>query len=62
MKLNIGAGDVKLSGFVNLDYDSISNPDYIVDIEKDKFPFDDNTVETVVEHHILEHLGEGYFH
>lgn len=62
MKLNIGAGDVKLAGFVNLDYDSISNPDYVVDIEKDRFPFDDNTVETVVAHHILEHLGEGYFH
>lgn len=62
MKLNIGAGDVKLAGFVNLDYDIISNPDYVVNIEKDKFPFDDNTVETIVAHHILEHLGEGYFH
>jgi ubiquinone/menaquinone biosynthesis C-methylase UbiE len=62
MKINIGAGDVKLEGFVTLDYDEISNPDYQLDIEKDKFPFEDNTVETVVAHHILEHLGEGYFH
>jgi predicted SAM-dependent methyltransferase len=62
MKINIGAGDVKLEGYVTLDYDSATNPDYVVDVEKDKFPFEDSTVETVVAHHILEHLGEGYFH
>jgi ubiquinone/menaquinone biosynthesis C-methylase UbiE len=62
MKINIGAGDTKLEGYVTLDYDSLSNPDYQLDVEKDRFPFEDNTVETVVAHHILEHLGEGYFH
>lgn len=62
MKINIGAGDTKLEGYVTLDYDALSNPDYQLDIEKDRFPFEDNTVETVVAHHILEHLGEGYFH
>lgn len=62
MKINIGAGDTKLEGYVTLDYDSLTNPDYQLDVEKDRFPFEDNTVETVVAHHILEHLGEGYFH
>jgi ubiquinone/menaquinone biosynthesis C-methylase UbiE len=62
MKINIGAGDTKLEGYVTLDYDALSNPDYQLDIEKDQFPFEDSTVETVVAHHILEHLGEGYFH
>jgi ubiquinone/menaquinone biosynthesis C-methylase UbiE len=62
MKINIGAGDTKLEGYVTLDYDALTNPDYQLDIEKDRFPFEDNTVETVVAHHILEHLGEGYFH
>lgn len=62
MKINIGAGDVKLEGYVTLDYDALSNPDYQLDVEKDGFPFEDNTVEAVVAHHILEHLGEGYFH
>ena len=61
MKINIGAGDTKHEGFINLDYDAISNPDYVVDLEKDRLPFDDNTVETVIAHHILEHLGDGYF-
>jgi predicted SAM-dependent methyltransferase len=62
MKINIGAGDTKLEDYVTLDYDLNTNPDYQLDIEKDRFPFDDNTVESVVAHHILEHLGEGYFH
>lgn len=62
MKINIGAGDVRIEGFVNCDYDANSNPDYVFDLEKDTYPFEDNTVDTVVAHHVFEHLGEGYFH
>jgi len=62
MKINIGSGYNKIDGFVSIDYDSNNNPDYQLDIEKDSLPFPDNTVETVVAHHILEHLGSGYFH
>jgi len=62
MKLNLGAGYNKIEGFVSLDHDKNNNPDYCLNIETDRFPFDDSTIETVVAHHILEHLGEGYFH
>jgi hypothetical protein len=62
MKLNIGAGGVKLDGFVTCDYDPLEKPDYLFNVEKDAWPFPDNSVEVVVAHHILEHLGEGYFH
>lgn len=62
MKLNIGAGDTRYNGFLNCDYDEHSNPDYVFDLEKDPFPFDDNIVEEVIAHHVLEHMGEGYFH
>jgi len=62
MKINIGAGDTRIPDFINIDYDSSSNPDYALDVEKDRLPFEDNTVECVVAHHIFEHLGEGYFH
>lgn len=62
MKINIGAGDQRQDGYVTVDYDQHSNPDYVVDLEKDPLPFDDNTVEAVIAHHVLEHLGEGYFH
>ena len=62
MKINLGAGGTKLDCFVTLDYDPLENPDYIVDLEKDTLPFEDSTVEVVIAHHILEHLGPGYFH
>lgn len=62
MKINLGAGNDKIEGFVSVDYDEKSNPDYCLNIEKDRLPFEDNTVEVVVAHHILEHLGDGYFH
>lgn len=62
MKINIGAGDTRIPDFINVDYDTNSNPDYALDIEKDRLPFEDNSVDCVVAHHILEHLGEGYFH
>lgn len=61
MKINIGSGNKKIDGFINLDLDSDCNPDYVIDLEKDSLPFEDSSVEIVAAHHILEHLGEGYF-
>ena len=62
MKLNIGSGGTKHDGYTTIDYDSLSNPDYALNLEKDPLPFDNDTVEAVIAHHILEHLGDGYFH
>jgi len=63
MKINIGSGFVnKNSDYINIDYDPNTNPDYLINLEKDILPFDNNTVDAVIAHHILEHLGEGYFH
>lgn len=62
MKINIGAGSTKFDGYVNCDYSDYYNPEYVFDIEKDTWPFEDNSVTHVIAHHVLEHLGEGYFH
>ena len=62
MKLHIGSGFQRYDNFVNIDYDANCNPDYCLDIEKDILPFEDNSVDGVIAHHVLEHLGEGYFH
>jgi predicted SAM-dependent methyltransferase len=62
MKLNIGAGDVKMEGFHTCDMDPLSKPDFLFDLENDVFPFEDSSVDVVVAHHVLEHLGKGYFH
>jgi hypothetical protein len=60
-KLNIGSGYKRYEGFLNVDGDINCNPDYLVNLETDKLPFEDNSVEAVKAYHILEHLGEGYF-
>ena len=62
MKISIGSGEKRIDDYINCDYDPLTNPDYCFDLEKDTFPFPDNSVEEVLASHVLEHLGEGYFH
>lgn len=62
MKINLGAGATRYPDFVNCDYDNKFDPEYVFDLEKDVWPFEDNSVSHVIAHHVLEHLGEGYFH
>lgn len=60
--LNLGCGYNKIPGYHNIDKDINCKPDVNLDIEKDKLPFEDSSVDQVVANHILEHLGEGFFH
>lgn len=60
MKLNLGSGFKKIEGFVNVDNDPLVNPDYIVDLEKGLLPFADNSIDEIIAHHILEHIGENF--
>ena len=62
MKINIGAGAKKYDGFLNCDHSDLFKPDFIFDLEKDAWPFEDNSVDEVIAFHILEHLGDGYLH
>lgn len=63
MKINLGAGLTRIDGFVNVDGDALCNPDYLVNLDDVnlKLPFEDNSVDEVIAHHILEHIGEGLF-
>jgi predicted SAM-dependent methyltransferase len=60
MNVNLGSGFKRIEGFVNVDDDPLVEPDYIVNVEKDKLPFDDDSVEEIRAHHILEHIGDGF--
>jgi predicted SAM-dependent methyltransferase len=62
MKINIGSGYNKIRDYVTIDHDVLTNPDFVIDLEKEKLPFNDNTVNAVRASHVLEHLGDGYFH
>ncbi len=58
MRLNLGCGDVKMEGWVNVDKYSDFAPDVVHDLEQFPWPFDDNAAEEVLLNHVLEHLGQ----
>lgn len=61
MKINIGGGFKRYNGFLNLDADPLTSPDFLVKLGVDMLPFDDNSVDEVRAYHILEHIGDGFF-
>jgi hypothetical protein len=56
MKLNLGCGHDRATGFVNVD--KFGSPDLVHDLEVLPWPWPDNSVEEIRLHHVLEHLGE----
>jgi SAM-dependent methyltransferase len=60
MKINLGSGLKRIDGFLNVDCDSRMNPDFVVDLNKELLPFEDNSVDEIVAHHILEHIGVNF--
>jgi len=60
MKINLGSGYKRIDGYLNLDHDPLTNPDFLVDVEKETLPLEDNSVSHIIAHHILEHVGENF--
>lgn len=61
-KLNLGCGLKKLDGFLNIDINPNVKPDKVLNLEKDKLPAKDNSVEHVVLNFVLEYIGDGLPH
>jgi len=60
VKVEIGGGILPRKGFINLDYMKHPLVDHSLDLNKDTFPFEDNTVDEIYSNHCLEHLNPGY--
>lgn len=57
-KLNLGSGQFKREGYINLDWDEKANPDIKWDLNEFPYPFEDNTFEEIISEHCLEHLED----
>lgn len=67
MKLNIGSGLTRIDGFTNVDFspcvDDKGNQytDIVCNIEKEKLPFKDNSIDEIACFEVLEHLSDLIF-
>ena len=53
-KINLGAGNLKKSGYTNVDINSNFKPDVVADVRK--LPFDDNYADEILARDVLEHI------
>lgn len=56
MKLDIGCGVQKKPEFLGIDKIETAHTDYVFDITKDRFPFDDGSVEELYCGDVIEHI------
>ena len=55
-RLNIGCGNKKFNGWINLDSSKEVRPDKVHDLNKYPYPFKDNEIDEVYADNVLEHL------
>lgn len=56
MKIDIGCGKNKKEGFIGLDRVPMPGVDIVCDLDKEKIPMDDNSVEEIYTMHFVEHI------
>ena len=56
MKLNLGAGESKIEGYISIDVEGSCKPDVICDFTKDSLPYGDGLIEEVLLFHTIEHI------
>ncbi len=59
-KLNLGAGELRREGYLNIDWSPLGNPDVVHDLNVFPYPFADSSIEEVYASHVLEHLDRPF--
>jgi SAM-dependent methyltransferase len=59
LRLHIGSGQTRIDGFVNID--QIQSSDLCLDLNLNRLPFEDNSVDCVFSYHALEHFENYLF-
>jgi len=58
VKLNVGCGNRKLEGFINIDACSYCEPDLVLDLDNGLGEFEDDSVDQIRAEHVLEHVDD----
>lgn len=56
-KLNLGCGQNKIEGFINVDKYTSYSPEVVWDLETFPWPFESNSADEILLNHSLEHMG-----
>ena len=59
-KLNLGCGEDRKEGYINLDWSPLTNPDVVHDLNVFPYPFADNELDYIEASHVLEHLDKPF--
>jgi len=66
MKINFGCGRLRKPDHINIDItqyiDGKGNKmvDVVLDVEREKLPYEDNSVDEILADNVFEHLGDGF--
>jgi SAM-dependent methyltransferase len=58
LRLNIGCGSNKISGYVNIDAEKTCKPDILLDITRNLLPYKIGTVDEILFFHSIEHISK----
>lgn len=56
MKLNLGCGNKKIDGYVNIDLTEYCKPDLLLNLENTPYPFSSNSIEEIRMKSVIEHF------
>lgn len=57
VKINIGCGEKKVAGYVNIDVRDGVGADVIIDLEKIPYPLDGGSIEEILANDVIEHFS-----
>ena len=58
VQIDLGCGSAKRPGFIGLDFVDSPQVDHVLDLTRDRYPFDDASVDAVFSAHFLEHIDK----